>query len=63
VGYDSRDGRDYWIAQNSWEKNWGNDGFFYLLRTNGFKNDKSVNVGYLVVLIINVIFLIIPNII
>jgi C1A family cysteine protease len=47
VGYDSRDGRDYWIAQNNWGKNWGNDGFFYLMRTDEFKNDKIGQCGIL----------------
>lgn len=30
VGWNTKDGSDYWIARNSWGKEWGDNGFFYI---------------------------------
>jgi len=34
IGYGEENGTKYWLVANSWNKSWGDNGFFKILRGN-----------------------------
>ncbi|KAA6391126.1 MAG: putative cathepsin B5 cysteine protease [Streblomastix strix] len=47
IGWGVEKGKPYWLVQNSWGENWGEKGFFKILRgKNHCKIESTVTIGY-----------------
>ena len=46
TGYGSEDGKDYWLLKNSWNKDWGQDGYMRLGRNENNLCNISSNAMY-----------------
>ena len=45
IGWGVEDGVPYWLAANSWNKNWGENGYFKILRGSNECEIESEPIG------------------
>ena len=45
IGWGVEDGVSYWLAANSWNKNWGENGYFKILRGSNECEIESEPIG------------------